>query len=224
MTSTPGHRQSQVIFAGTPLPHAQFAIVLLHGRGASAADILSLGPGLAPDGGVAFAAPEAVGNSWYPQSFMAPIAHNEPWLSSAIERIAALVAQIEQSGIARERIVLAGFSQGACLSSEFAARHQARYAAVLAFTGGLVGPPEQDLHHPGTLAGTPVLLSSGDPDPHVPWSRVAATAEQLRRMGAVVTTNRYPGRPHTVLAEELAAARSLLTGVPGWAGSASPWG
>ncbi|RRA49990.1 phospholipase [Acidipila sp. EB88] len=194
-------------------------MVLLHGRGASAEDILGLGPALAAGfeargageaRKVMFAAPEAVGNTWYPQSFMAPIAQNEPYLSSAIGRIAALVAEIEAAGIARDRIVIAGFSQGACLSSEFVARHPARYAGVFAFTGGLVGPDGTDLHHAGELAGTPVLLSSGDPDPHVPWSRVVETGEQLTKMGAAVSMTRYPGRPHTVLPQEVAEARRLL--------------
>ena len=210
------HAGGAVLTGGVPLAQAQYVMILLHGRGASAADILALGTALGGHA-VACLAPEAKGHSWYPNSFMAPIAQNEPWLSSAIARIATLVEQIRRLAIPSSRIAIAGFSQGACLSTEFVARHPARYAAVLAYTGGLVGPPDHDLRHEGHLDGTPVLLSSGDPDPHVPWQRVLATGEQLRRMGAVVTEQRYPGRSHTVLPQEVAAGRAILAGLRGWA-------
>ncbi len=141
---------------------------------------------------------------------MAPISQNEPWLSSALAKVGATVALAVEGGIALERIFVCGFSQGACLSSEFAARNPARYGGVIAFTGGLIGPPEADLHHAGSLAGTPALFSSGDPDPHVPWSRVLASAEQFTAMGADVRTQRYEGRPHTVLPQEIQSARELL--------------
>ena len=126
---------------------------------------------------------------------------------------AAVIEQCVELGIARGRIAIAGFSQGACLASEFVARHPSRYAGLVAFTGGLIGPPGADLRHQGTLEGTPILLSSGDPDPHVPWTRVEETAEQFTAMGAAVTLRRYPKRPHTVLPEEMAQARSLLASV-----------
>jgi len=207
------HREGLVLWGGAPLAQAKRIILLLHGRGASAADILQLGPELAlayNAGETAFAAPEAAGNTWYPYSFMAPIAENEPWISSAVARIEAIVQSFQQSGFARSAVIICGFSQGACLSTEFVARHPARYAAVVAFTGGLVGPAGRDLHHLGDLAGTPVLPSSGDPDPHVPWTRVLESEQQLRTMGAEVKTACYPGRPHTVLTEELQMARDLL--------------
>ena len=180
-----------------------------NGRGASAADILSLASPLERPG-LAYLAPQAVGHAWYPQSFLAPREQNEPWLSSALERIEQVVRLIESAGLARAQMVLCGFSQGACLASEFVASHPARYAGVIAFTGGLVGPLESDLRHPGDLDGTPVVLSSGDPDPHVPWVRVQETAEELTRMGAQVTAKRYPGRPHTITGEEIRDARMLL--------------
>jgi predicted esterase len=120
------------------------------------------------------------------------------------------VSEIEAAGISRDRIVVAGFSQGACLASEFVASNPARYAGLIAFTGGLIGPPGEDLHHEGSLTGTPALFLSGDPDPHVPWRRVQASAAELERMGAVVTARRYPGRPHTITAEELDLARTLI--------------
>ena len=208
MTASP-HANTPVLHAGAPLATAAGAIVLLHGRGASAEDILQLGAALQrPD--LALVAPQAAGHTWYPQSFLAPREQNEPYLSSALAKIAAIVADIAAAGIPRERIVIAGFSQGACLTSEFAASHPARYAGLLAFTGGLVGPLGASLHHDGELAGTPALLLSGDPDPHVPWQRVEDTARELHRMGAVVEAVRYPGRPHTVSAPEIELARKLL--------------
>jgi phospholipase/carboxylesterase len=159
---------------------------------------------------VAYLAPQAAGHSWYPYSFLAPIEENEPWLSSALAKVAAAVELAEEARISRERIFLCGFSQGACLSSEFVARHPARYGGMIAFTGGLIGPPGANLHHGGSLAGMPALFSSGDPDPHVPWSRVVASAEQFTAMGAEVRTQRYEGRPHTVLPEEIKSARELI--------------
>ena len=209
VTTNNPHATGELLHAGASLDSARGAIILLHGRGASAADILSLASPLQRPG-VAYLAPQAAGNTWYPQSFLAPREQNEPWLTSALGRIDQVIRSLESAGITRERIAICGFSQGACLATEFVASHPARYAGVIAFTGGLVGPLGSDLHHHGELAGTPVLLSSGDPDPHVPWLRVQQTANELSRMGAQVTTRRYPGRPHTVSAEEIGDARVLL--------------
>ena len=206
---TDPHRDQPVRTLGAKLTQAAAAVVLLHGRGASAEDILGLATEMY-DERFAYLAPQAAGHSWYPYSFMAPISQNEPWLSSALAKVGATVALAVEAGIARERIFICGFSQGACLSSEFAARNPARYGGVIAFTGGLIGPPEADLHHAGSLAGTPALFSSGDPDPHVPWSRVLASAEQFTAMGADVRTQRYEGRPHTVLPQEIQSAREFL--------------
>ena len=191
ITTNHPHAAGELLYAGVPLDAASGAVILLHGRGASAADILSLASPLELPG-VAYVAPQAVGHSWYPQSFLAPREQNEPWLSSALERIEQVICSLESAGLTRAQVVLCGFSQGACLASEFVASHPARYAGVIAFTGGLVGPPGSDLQHAGDLEGTPVLLSSGDPDPHVPWVRVQQTAEELSRMGAQVTADRYP--------------------------------
>ena len=208
-TTIDPHSNTPLLHVGSPLTEAHGALVLLHGRGGSAEDILSLAAPLHLPG-LAYLAPQAAGHTWYPNSFLAPREANEPYLSSALARIATVVAEIEAAGMPRERIAIAGFSQGACLASEFVASHPARYAAVVAFTGGLIGPPEQDLRHTGSLAGTPALFLSGDPDPHVPWQRVQATAAEFERMGAVVTSHRYPGRPHTVSAQEIELARGLL--------------
>jgi predicted esterase len=208
-TTIDPHAHTPLLHAGSPLAQATGAVILLHGRGASAEDILSLAAPLHLPG-LAYVAPQAAGHSWYPNSFLAPRNANEPYLTSALNRIAAVVAEIEAAGIPRERIAIAGFSQGACLASEFIASHPARYAAMIAFTGGLIGPPEQNLHHAGSLAATPALFLSGDPDPHVPWQRVHATAQEFERMGAVVTAHCYPGRPHTISGEEIELARELL--------------
>ena len=203
------HAGAEIIEAGAPLYESRGALILLHGRGASATDILGLGYEIAPEG-VALLAPQAVGNTWYPKSFLAPIQENEPWLSSALGLVEWLVDRCVAAGIPTERIAVSGFSQGACLSTEFVARHPRRYAAVAAFTGGLIGPPGMSLHHEGSLEGTPVLFSSGDPDPHVPWVRVQESARELEAMGARVEVRHHVLRPHTILPAEVAMGRELL--------------
>jgi phospholipase/carboxylesterase len=209
MPASDPHHNAELLRSGPNLRDASSAMILLHGRGGSAQNLLSFGQQLASPS-TALIAPQAADHTWYPDSFLAPIARNEPWLSSAIRLIETLAEQCLSQNIASARIVLCGFSQGACLSTEFAARHPRRYLAVLAFTGGLIGPPGSDLHHPGSLAGTPVLLSSGDPDPHVPWARVEETAVELRRMHADVEVHRYSGRPHTIIPAEVTIAKELL--------------
>jgi phospholipase/carboxylesterase len=215
VTSDP-HASGRVLQADSAISEASLAVVLLHGRGGSAEDILGLTSAFDLPA-IAYFAPEAAGHTWYPLSFMAPKEANEPYLSSALRKVDAVVRSIEQAGLERNRIVVAGFSQGACLATEFVASHPARYGGLVAFTGGLIGAPGTLKSGPNhvmaagaELAGTPALLSSGDPDPHVPWQRVEESAAILRSMGAAVATKRYPGRPHTVTPEELAAARSLL--------------
>lgn len=203
------HASQPVRHVGASLTEAKGAVVLLHGRGGSAEDILRLAHPFRLQG-LAYLAPQAAGNTWYPNSFLAPREANEPWLSSALAKVGSVVGEIEAAGIPRDHIVVAGFSQGACLATEFVASTPSRYAGLVAFTGGLIGPPDANLHHEGSLAGTPALFLSGDPDPHVPWQRVQASATELERMGAVVTARRYPDRPHTITAEELDLARTLI--------------
>jgi predicted esterase len=186
------------------------AIVLLHGRGASAEDILGLREEFGFPG-VEYLAPQAAGHAWYPYSFLAPIERNEPWLTESLAQVGETVDGAVRRGIAREKIVIAGFSQGACLASEFVARNAARYGGLIAFTGGLIGPPGTDFRYPGSLAGTPVFLGSGDPDPHVPWQRVAESARVLADLGADVDLKRYPGMPHTIAREETDAAKMLIS-------------
>lgn len=208
------HLHQPVRHFGAPLAEASGAVVLLHGRGGSAEDILNLAQPLY-HAELSYLAPQAAGNSWYPASFLAPIAENEPWLSSAIRKVAATVKFAADAGVALDRIFVCGFSQGACLSTEFVARNPARYGGLIAYTGGLIGPPSADLSHAGDLQQTPVFLGSGDPDPHVPWARVEQSAAILREMNASVTARRYPGLPHTINAEELDFGRRLIRDVLG---------
>lgn len=194
---------------GEPIAEATAAVILVHGRGGGAEDILTLAGELDVPG-VAYLAPQAAGHTWYPRSFLAPIAANEPELSSGLRRLAGLVDELAAAGLGARRLVLLGFSQGACLTLELAARYPRRYGAVIAFTGGLVGPRGTRRDYAGSLAGTPVFLGSSDPDPHVPWWRVEETADVLTGMGAVVDLRPYPGMPHTINSEEIDAARTLL--------------
>lgn len=220
-TRTPGretgpsdpHAGTAVLHSGVALERASHALVLLHGRNASAENILLVGRALASEltsGGLALIAPQAAGSSWYPYSFLAPRAENEPWLSSALRLIGSLVEDCMGHGIAAERIGICGFSQGACLATEFVASNPRRYGALIAFTGGLIGPPGSDLRHSGSLEGMPALFSSGDPDPHVPWQRVEESASVLRAMGATVEVMRHVGRPHTVALDEIRTAQAML--------------
>jgi phospholipase/carboxylesterase len=203
------HKDGALRRAGKPLDAAFGALILLHGRGGSAEDILSLANELyLPD--LAYLAPQATANTWYPNSFLAPVAQNEPWRTCALHKIETTLRMVNDAGIPSERIVLGGFSQGACLATEFVATHPRRYAGLLAFTGGLLGPPGADLSHKGDLQGTPAFFGSGDPDPHVPWQRVQQSAQILSAMGAVVTARRYSNRPHTISAEEIDFAKRLM--------------
>ena len=208
------HANQPVLHAGTPLESARGAIVMIHGRGASAQSILSLFPELNVGiDGLAAVAPQAAGGTWYPQSFLAPLATNQPYLDSALRKIESVVADVNGRGIPTERIAILGFSQGACLASEFAARHPRRYGAVMALTGGLIGPDGTPREYAGTLAGTPVFLGTSDPDPHVPFARVEETRDVLERLGATVELRRYPGMPHTINEDEIEACRALLRAI-----------
>ena len=209
-TTLDPHAGRPVLASGAALTDARLVAILLHGRGASAEDIL----GLASEFGVtdvAFLAPQAAGNTWYPYSFLTPIAKNEPHLSSALGTIAALVADLGQRGVPPDRVALMGFSQGACLALEYAARHARRYACVAAFSGGLIGPPGTPRDYGGSFDGTPIFLGCSDIDPHIPLERVKESAEVCRTMGAMVDERIYPGMGHTVSMDEIAAVRALLS-------------
>lgn len=203
------HRDRPVLVAGAPLEKAHTAVVALHGRGADARDILGIAAELGTDG-VAYLAPEAADHTWYPYSFLAPIERNEPYLSSALETVGRVVEHLGRHGVPPERTVLLGFSQGACLALEYAARHPRRYRALVGWSGGLIGPPGALPEHTGSLDGTPVFLGCSDVDPHIPAERVRETADILRGMGADVDMRFYPGMPHTVNEEEVEAARALV--------------
>lgn len=203
------HANQPLLTAGTPLNKAKAVLIMIHGRGATAGDILGLYDEIGLDG-LSAVAPQAAGNTWYPQSFLAPLAANQPKLDSALNRIESLVLEYLGRGFASNKITLLGFSQGACLVSEFAAHHPRRYGAVMALTGGLIGPDGTPRNYPGSLEQTPVFLGSGDPDPHVPFSRVLETETVLKRIGAKVEVRRYAGMPHTINEDELAVCRGLL--------------
>jgi phospholipase/carboxylesterase len=214
------HQGQRVVEAGAPLAGASAAVVLVHGRGATAESILQLAGEFArPD--VAFVAPQAAGNTWYPYSFLAPLERNEPGLSSGLQAVADALARVEAAGVPAERAVVLGFSQGACLAMEFVARNARRYGGAVALCGGLIGtgpaggaPPfDKSFDYAGSLHKTPVFLGCSDADAHIPLDRVLRTAEVMRALGGVVTDRIYPGMGHTVNEDELLFVRGLLAAV-----------
>ncbi|MEO5739540.1 MAG: dienelactone hydrolase family protein [Vicinamibacterales bacterium] len=214
------HAGQPVLSWGTPLGQAPVAVIMIHGRGAGPQNILELAPAIGY-ADATYLAPAAANNTWYPYSFMTDIAKNEPYLSSALSVIAALIAEIEAAGIARDHIVLMGFSQGACLAIEFAIRNASRFGGVIAFSGGAIGPPgttwategaEGTDKAPG-FGGTPIFFGCSDVDAHIPEARVRESGEVCARMGAEVTTRIYPGMGHLVNDDEIAYAQRLLDSV-----------
>jgi predicted esterase len=203
------HQTQRVFHAGQPLDRAAAAMVLVHGRGGTAQGILSLAEEVAHPG-FAYLAPQAAGNSWYPLSFLAPIERNEPHLSSALAALTAVLEDLGEAGIPPEQILLLGFSQGACLALEFAARHAHRFGGVVGLSGGLIGPPGTPRDYGGSLGGTPVFLGCSDPDPHIPKERVVESAGVLQHLGADVTVRLYPNLGHTVNQDELDAVRTIM--------------
>jgi predicted esterase len=187
-------------------------MVMMHGRGATAESILSLAGEFSVTT-TAFLAPQAAGNTWYPRSFLAPIAGNEPGLSSGLEVIAGVLARIAAAGIPAERTILLGFSQGACLSLEFAARNARRYGGIAGLSGGVIGPPGTPRDYPGTLDGTSVFLGCSDVDPHIPKERVLETADVMRALGGDVTAILYPNLPHTVIRDEIEHVQAMIDGL-----------
>jgi predicted esterase len=202
------HQGQPVLEAGEPLTTARAAMILVHGRGASAADIMTVGAELKHPG-VAYLAPQAAGNAWYPNPFTAPLESNEPYLSSALEVLSSLVAMVEES-IRADRIILLGFSQGACLTLEFAARNARRYGGVVGLSGGLIGPDGTPRDYTGAFDGTPAFLGCSDVDPHIRKDRVLEAADVFTRMGAEVTARLYPQMGHTVNADEIQAVREIV--------------
>lgn len=202
---------TRILRSGPAAAAARAAFVLVHGRGASARDIMGVAAALDVDD-LAWLAPEAPGHTWYPLSFLAPIERNEPSLSASLAILAEIVASLEADGLARDRIGLLGFSQGACLALEFAARSATKYAGLVGFSGGLIGPPGTPRDYGGSFDGTPVLLGCSDIDPHIPVERVHETEAVFTRMRATVDERIYRGMGHTINQDEIDAARMLLRG------------
>jgi predicted esterase len=214
MTVQGPHQDQPVLIAGKPLDKAKVAMVMIHGRGATAESILSLADELAhPD--FAYLAPQAAGNTWYPNRFLAPIASNEPYLSSALAMINEVLERLSEAGIPPEQAILLGFSQGACLALEFAARHARRYGGLIGLSGGLIGPDGTPRDYPDSLAGTPVFLGCSDADFHIPEERVLHSADVLRGLGGKVTARLYPNMGHTINQDELEAVRHMMITVAG---------
>ena len=208
------HGTEPVLRSGAELADAGAAVVFVHGRGGSADDILGLAAGIARPG-VAYLAPQAADHTWYPQRFLAPLEANEPWLSSALAKLESVRHALAEAGIVDERIVWFGFSQGACLASEFVARNPRRWGGLVAAVGGRIGPPGTRFAEAGDLAGTPIHLGCGDPDPHIPWNRVEESAAAFRRQGGSVELRRYPNFPHSVHPESIVFARRATAAISG---------
>jgi phospholipase/carboxylesterase len=204
------HQGQPVLTAGAPLDQAQAAMILAHGRGATAESILTLAQEV-DQPGFAYLAPQAAGNTWYPYGFMSPLTDNEPHLSSALATLAALVDQLAEAGFPSEKVMLVGFSQGACLSLEFVARHARQYGGVAGLSGGLIGPDGAPRDYAGSLDSTPIFLGCSDVDFHIPKERVHHSAEVLRKLDGEVTERLYPGMGHTVNEDELEFVRRMMT-------------
>ena len=201
--------KKNVVTAGKKSAEANKGLIMIHGRGGSAEDILSLAQHLNVDE-YALIAPQASNNTWYPFSFLAPPVQNEPFLSSALAVIGETVDDIIAAGIAAENIYFLGFSQGACLTLEFVTRNAKRYGGVVAFTGGLIGDKIYNENYKGDFAGTPVFIGSSNPDPHVPVERVYATGNILRSMNAAVTEKIYENMGHTINQDEVEKVNALI--------------
>lgn len=211
-SAIPPHAGQSILTRGRELREARAAVIMVHGRGASPQSILELAPAI-EHREVAYLAPGANGGAWYPASFMAPTAQNEPGITSGIGVIHDLIDHVIAAGVPAERIVLLGFSQGACLAATAAQRRPMRYGGVIVYSGGLIGPPGTVWSEEGDFAGTPVFLGCSDRDSHIPEPRVHESAAVFERMGAAVTERIYEGMGHLVNEEEIAFTRELLAGL-----------
>jgi predicted esterase len=210
----PDPHAGQPVFTRGPRPaDARLTMIFLHGRGGTAEGILALADELQL-ADIACVAPQAAGNTWYPYSFLTALSENEPGISSGMARVAELVTELATSGVERRRVALLGFSQGACLALEYAARHAQRYAGVFALSGGLIGPPGTPRNYSGSFEDTPVFLGCSDIDSHIPLERVRESSEVFRRMNARVDERIYAGMGHTVNADEMAAIRAVMQQAP----------
>lgn len=195
---------------GTPLAAADHALIMIHGRGASAASMLSLASYLSLPENTAVLAPQATGNTWYPSSFLAPVEMNQPYLDQGLAAIQSLVAEITASGIPKSKMFFLGFSQGACLTLEYISRNASRYAGVVAFTGGLIGEVLETANYKGDFEQTPILISTSNPDHHVPLRRVKDSGCLLDTMNARITVVAHPGKPHNISDDEIELANRVI--------------
>jgi predicted esterase len=208
-TSIDPHAGEPIEHEGALLGQSRSVVIMIHGRNATPRDILGLVPQLERPQ-FTYLAPAARNRTWYPYTFLAETSTNEPWLSSGLNSIGRMVADLVARGIHREHILLLGFSQGACLAAEFAVRHPARYGGLLILSGGLIGPPGTRWNEEGAFDGTPVFLGCSDVDPHIPQARVNESAAVFERMGAQVSKRLYPGMGHLVNEDEIAFARTMM--------------
>ena len=206
------HRGLPVVHAGARVDECRAVVIMIHGRNASPSSILQLIPRLGCSD-CAYLAPTAANRSWYPVSFMSELEKNEPSLTSALGVLEALVADLAARGVANSRVVLLGFSQGACLAAEFCRRRPAKYGGGVIFSGGLIGPPATTWNPAGKFDRAPIFFGCSDVDAHVPKTRVEESARLFRDMGAEVVTRIYPGMAHVVNDDEIACAQSIIAGV-----------
>ena len=208
MAITHGQR---VLQAGGPITSARAAMILLHGRGATADDIMTIASEVQRPGWV-YLAPQAAGNTWYPNPFTSPLESNEPYLSAALDMVSKLVERVEPT-VPAQRIAILGFSQGACLALEWSARNARRFGAVIGLSGGLIGPDGTPRDYSGSFDATPIFLGCSDVDPHIPMRRVVEAGEVLKSMGGDVTVRFYPGMGHLVSGEEIATIQETLAAI-----------
>lgn len=201
--------KKNIITTGKEIASADKALILLHGRGATAEDILGLSNHLNVSD-YALIAPQATNYTWYPYSFLSPVLQNEPWLSSALNLIDEIVAEVNKAGIPSDKIYFAGFSQGACLTLEYITRNAQRWGGAVAFTGGLIGETLDKQKYKGDFKNTPIFIGTSDPDPHVPVERVNASSEVMKNLSGDVTVKVYQGLGHTIAKEEIDLANELV--------------
>jgi phospholipase/carboxylesterase len=204
------HLFENTVYAGADLATASRAMILVHGRGDASDKMLLLASEIVDDTGMALLFPKATNNTWYPKSFMAATAENQPWLDSALENLGKVVAQIKSYGIAEEKIFLFGFSQGACLALDYASRNATKYAGIMILSGGLIGPAIDESNYRGGFDGTEIFIGCSDSDFHIPLQRLDESAALLAKMGAMVSKRIYPGMGHTINEDELQKVRSMI--------------
>lgn len=205
------HQYDQIRWEGAPLREAKRALIMTHGRGDTPEGMMQLAAALTDDPDMALIFPAASNNTWYPQSFMAPTAANQPWLDSAVKLVLRVIDEVNKAGIPDDQLFIGGWSQGACLALECATRRARRYAGLFAFSGGLIGPQIDHSKYDGNYQGTPVFIGCSDEDFHIPLSRLKETDQVLSDMGAEVDLQLYPGMGHTINEDEIRHVRALFT-------------